>query len=73
MHDLFGTQFWAWVPGCGWGWGLTSILAMGVGEAPGAHRQMTLKSPAACSRRLRGSVAFAEVWGAPEGFRANNF
>ena len=65
MDDLFGTMFVAWMPGLGWGWGVTNILAMGVREAPGDPPADDFK--ATCSLQpaahLEGSFPFLGVWG----------
>ena len=56
-------------------WGVTNILAMGVGEAPGGPSAGVFKvtcslQPAA---RLKGSLVCVGVWGALEGFLADDF
>ena len=69
LDDLFGTMFGAWVPGLGWGWGVTNILAMGVREAPGGPPADDFK--ATCSlqpgARLKASLPFLGVWGGTGG------
>ena len=68
-------MFGAWVPGLGWGWGVTNILEMMVGEAPGGPPADNFKSLAACTLQ----PAFRDrsyLWGcvgALEGFHADGF